>query len=519
MSCQAVRWSVIMAWPLVARMVTCNREVPVPLPKIPALWRRLRRPERAAGPGAKATPRVKPRWARPALIVCAALIGIFASFKLHAATMPQPPLTPGVLMPVPSGFLWGVATAGHQWEGGDTTSNWNAWERAGHVKELPGRAADGWNQYTSDLDLARGMGLNSFRMSIEWSRIEPHPGKIDWEAVAHYHRMLAACHERGLEPIVTLLHYTYPAWLDDQAPAGGSAWETTAAVESYVHYVDFASREFGPQIRYYLTFNEPTVMVEGGYLAGCWPPGKKDLGAFLSASSNVIEAHSRAFDIIHANDPDARVSFNNYAAAYQLSIDPAKDSLPAPGDDWFLKAFANLAVPTKLGEPERVPKLDYVAVDYYKRLTIPTQIIPPSPSQWHVFPAGFDEVLSRYYKVFHLPILIAENGLATDNLKARADGWTRDSYVVEHIAQVQRAMSQGIPVIGYTYWTLTDNYEWGSFNDRFGLYSVECRSKDLTRVPTAAVAVYKEIVAHGGATVALMEAHGYRRPAPVEAAR
>jgi beta-glucosidase len=343
-------------------------------------------------------------------------------------------------------------------------------------------------------------------MSIEWSRIEPRDGEIDPAAVAKYHAMLDAAKARGLTPIITLLHYAYPAWLDGLAPPGESAWESDVAVRRYAKYVDFVAREFGPDIRYYLTFNEPTVMVEAGYLAGLWPPGKKDLGAFLKASANLIKAHALAYDRLHQADPDCLVGFNNYAAAYQLSLDPASDALPAPGDDWFLKAFANLAVPLH----DRAPKLDFIAVDYYKRLTIPTQMIPPSPSQWHVFPAGFDEVLVRYYKAFHLPILIAENGLATDNGRPRNDGWTRESYIAEHVAQLQRTMARGVPVIGYTYWTLTDNYEWGSFNDRFGLFEVECRKGSYTRVPTPAVDVYKQIVAAGGVTPELLARYGYK---------
>jgi beta-glucosidase len=404
------------------------------------------------------------------------------------------------LRPVPESFLWGVATAGYQWEGGDKASNWAKWEATtGKVKERSGKAANGWELYEKDLDLAQAMGLNAFRFSLEWSRIEPKPGVIDWQAVGKYRRMMKAMRDRGMTPIVTLLHYTYPAWVDEMAPKGRGGWESTRAVDAYVRYVDFVAREFGSDIRYYLTFNEPTVMVEGGYLVGMWPPGKADVAAFTRASLNVIKAHSRAYDVIHKHDADAMVSFNNYAAAYQFSLDPKKDALPAPGDDWFLKAFSDVLVPfRKEKNGTKRAKMDYVAVDYYKRLTIPTQIIPPSPSQWHVYPEGFADVLDRYHKVFGLPILVAENGMATDNGKVRDDGWTRERYLVEHVAQLQKAMDRGVPIIGYTYWTLTDNYEWGSFNDRFGLYSVECREGDYRRIPTAAVDVYKEIVMRGG---------------------
>ena len=275
-------------------------------------------------------------------------------------------------------------------------------------------------------------------------------------------------------------------------------------MDAYTRYVDFIAREFGHEIRYYLTFNEPTVMVEAGYLAGMWPPGKKDLAAFARASANVIRAHAEAYDVIHAADPDALVSFNNYAAAYQFSLDPKKDAMPAPGDDWFLKAFSDVLVPFDDKNGKKKAKMDYVAVDYYKRLTIPTQIIPPSPSQWHVYPEGFADVLDRYYKVFGLPILVAENGMATDNGKPREDGWTRERYLVEHVAQLQKAMERGVPIIGYTYWTLTDNYEWGSFDPRFGLWRVEANSGDLTRHETPAVGVYREIIRHNGVTPELL---------------
>jgi beta-glucosidase len=439
--------------------------------------------------------RLRPGWL--ALSGLAIWVGGMHLFSANGAVTYHPPLGEyaHTLKSVPDGFLWGVATAGYQWEGGDTASNWAKWEAAGKVKEPSGKAANGWELYERDLDLAKDMGLNAFRFSIEWSRIEPRQGQIDWQAVARYRAMLRAMHARGMTPIVTLMHNTYPAWVDGLAPKGRGGWETDKAIEAYLRFVDFAAREFGQDIRYYLTFNEPTVMVEAGYLVGIWPPGKADVAAFARASVNVIKAHSRAYDVIHQRDPDAMVSFNNYAAAYQVSLDPKKDALPAPGDDWFLKAFSDMLVPFR-DDPsgKKRAKMDYVAVDYYKRLTIPTQVIPPSPSQWHVYPEGFADVLDRYYKVFGLPILVAENGFATDNGKPRADGWTRERYLVEHVAQLQKAMDRGVPIIGYTYWTLTDNYEWGSFNDRFGLYRVECRNGDYRRIETPAVGVYKAII-------------------------
>lgn len=445
------------------------------------------------------------RWIALALALGAGYVAWQATVAAQERLVPgRSPLTR-----LPSDFLWGVATAGYQWEGGDAAANWSAWEAAGHVRERSGRAADGWRRYKEDLALAEKMGLNAFRFSIEWSRLEPTPGRFDPEAVAHYRDLLAECRARGLTPIVTLVHYTYPAWVDRLGPADAKGWESKAAIAPYERYVRFVAKTFGPDIRYYLTFNEPTVMAEAGYLVGFWPPGKRSPAAFINAGRTLIAAHGRAYDAIHELDPDALVSFNNYAAAYQLAIDPKDDSVPAPGDDWFLKAFANMLVPKRDdGRDAKALKLDFVAVDYYKRLSIPGQIIPPSPSVWHVYPEGFSEVLERYHRAFGLPILVAENGLATDNGKPRADGWTRERYLVEHVAQLQKARAAGIPVFGYTYWTLTDNWEWGSFDDRFGLYRVECRSGDYTRHPTPAASVYKTIAENGGVTPELLERYG-----------
>jgi beta-glucosidase len=121
---------------------------------------------------------------------------------------------PGAELAFPQGFLWGVSMAGYQVEGGDTTSNWAEADRQGRLRESPGKAIDFWNRYASDFELARGMGMSSVRLSIEWSRIEPTRGQIDPIAVQRYHDMIKAVRDRGMEPLVTLSHFAYPGWLD-----------------------------------------------------------------------------------------------------------------------------------------------------------------------------------------------------------------------------------------------------------------------------------------------------------------
>ncbi|HEY9856162.1 MAG TPA: family 1 glycosylhydrolase [Stenomitos sp.] len=382
-------------------------------------------------------------------------------------------------------FLWGVSTAGFQWEGGETTSQWAAWDAAGKSEERRGLAADGYRRYTEDLDLTKGLGCNAFRTSIEWSRIEPEEGRFDPEALRHYREMLVAMRARGLTPVVTLMHFVYPAWLDKY---GG--WQSPQAVTYFNRFVERVVKEYGDLTDWYLTFNEPTVFIAGGYLSGNLPPGKvNDLKGAALVTKNLVAAHVKAYRTIHANDPVAHVSFNNYSASWTLTAGPQDDQ------DDFLRQV--------LGTDEGLPKLDYIAIDYYTRLKVRLPFQLPGCWDWPVYPEGFYNALKHYHQWTGLPVLVAENGMATEDLKERQDGWTREAYLTAHVEQLQRAIKDGVPVLGYIHWSITDNYEWGSYRPRFGLYSVECRTGDLRRVPTPAADTYRRIIAAGGVTPAI----------------
>lgn len=382
-------------------------------------------------------------------------------------------------------FMWGVSTAGYQYEGHETTSQWAQWDLAGKTEERRKNAADGFNRYAEDMDLARGLGCNTFRTSLEWARIEPEEGRYDPEAIAHYRRMLTAMRARGLTPIVTLMHFVYPAWLDRY---GG--WESPKAVEAYVRFAELVSREFGDLADWYLTFNEPTVFIGGGYLDGHFPPGRNNdpMGA-LKVLKNMVSAHVLAYPAIHRNDPVAHVSFNQYTASWQVLGSKRKDAI---SEESFLEGVLDGA--------DGFKRLDYIAIDYYTRLKFSLPMKIPAAWQWRVHPEGFYEALRHYHRLTGLPVLVAENGFATDDLKPRDDGWTREAYLAAHVEQMQRAAKDGIPVLGYVHWSITDNYEWGSYRPRFGLYSVECRTGDYRRVPTPAAETYRQVIRAGGVT-------------------
>jgi beta-glucosidase len=409
-------------------------------------------------------------------------LALLSALAIHLTDRPVQANPGSAPAPVPSGFLWGVATAGHQYEGGDRFSNWAKWVRDGHTADRNPDGVRGYELYEQDMDLARAMGLNTWRMSIEWSRIEPQEGQIDHAEVAHYHAMLAAARRRGLTPMVTLMHFAYPAWLDAR---GG--WENPEAAHAFNRHVAFMAQEFGHEVQWWLTFNEPNMLLQGAYTNGFFPPGKAL--AFFTAdrvARNLMQAHGLAYDTLHALCPGARVSFNMYATQFRLFGIEQGPSPVGPNERWYLDAARG--------------RLDFACFDYYCRTTL-TQ---PRPHEgWEVYPEGFYQTLKRYHAWTGLPVLVAENGLATRDLAPRKDGWTRGAYMVAHVKQLQRAIADGVPVLGYVHWSITDNYEWGSYGPRFGLYSVEGRAGDFRRVPTDGVAAYRGITAAGGVTPAL----------------
>ncbi|MBM3260077.1 MAG: glycoside hydrolase family 1 protein [Candidatus Sericytochromatia bacterium] len=413
----------------------------------------------------------------------------------------------------PQGFLWGVATAGHQVEGHDKVSNWAAWAEAGRTTALPGRATDSWNRYAEDFDLARGMGLNAFRFSIEWARIEPRPGVVDGTAVARYRTMIRAARARGLEPIVTLHHFAYPAWLDTykQTTGGYPGWEDLHTAAAFEQFARFAAREFGPDVRYWITLNEPNTQVILGYLTGVFPPGKVNPGAASAVTRHMTLGHVLAYDAIHQEDPDAIVSTNFFDLAHVSDPaavfpgDPAREMLDRLMDWQGLNLMLGRST---LGQGTR--KLDFMAFDYYYAWRWTEVQRMARQWEWALRPEGLFTAMKVHASRTGLPLLIAENGMATDDGKPRADGWSREAFLVQHADQVRRAIAEGVPCLGYIHWSLLDNYEWGSYRPRFGLYEVDPRDPLLRRKSTPAVEAYRAIATGNDVPPSLLEQ--YPRP-------
>ncbi len=441
--------------------------------------------------------------------------------------------------PITGNFMWGVSSAGYQSEGNNFGSQWYYWELAGKTKHKAGKAVDFYNRYEEDILLAKEMGANSFRLSIEWARIEPQPGMIDRTQLAYYKNLVQTIRKHGMEPLVTLVHFTYPHWLDfDTDQDGLSGWDDPDTIDAFLEYAGVVVRELSPDVTFWITFNEPNLWVLTFHLAGRTPPGRKNPLSLYRAARNVVHAHGRVYDRIHGINPKAMVSSN----VFQIQYNPfAKSSKTVASSatamteqgarefsdtDWFWDTMqtGEFAMPSqrifaqahfKQGGTRNewtfnlLGKFDYIALDYYYRFTRLEQALNAHET-WRMplYPEGLYNVLINYQRRFRKPIVIAENGMGTFNNEPRADGWKRSDHIVQHMYQVQRAMQDGANVIGYYHWSITDNYEWGEFDSRFGLYRVEALSDPtLKRIPTDGVAAYKNVIGSGGVTGVLLQQH------------
>jgi beta-glucosidase len=395
-------------------------------------------------------------------------------------------------------FLWGVTLSGYQNDGAHPAMDWADLEREGTLPEPSGKSADFRGHMDADLDRAQAMGLNAFRTSIEWARIEPEEGKFDKQEVAYVHRMLQGIRRRGMKPMIALHHFATPRWAVRDDGDGLVGWENPRVVARFGRYVDFVAKEFASEIDWYITFNEPSILIAGGYLLGWTKPHHVGPMATYRATANVLAAHVDAYQRVHKLDPVAQVSIAEYNCLFPVG--EASGFLYMPSQ---LLGFV-LDKERRWDGNSRVRHLDYLALHYYGAVDAgAASVFPVQPWRWGVRPDHMSQILRAYYEAFHLPIVIAENGFATKNGEARADGWTREAYLVAHIKEIQKLKREGVPVIGYMYWTLTDNYEWGSYDPRFGLYRVDVRAGDLTRQETPAVGVYREIIRHGGVSAEL----------------
>lgn len=431
--------------------------------------------------------------------------------------------TPEELLQFPRAFLWGTATAAHQVEGANVRSDWWEWEQqAGRIVDgsRSGLACDHYRRFRADFELLAGLHQNSHRLSIEWARIEPRPGEIDREAVAHYRQVLEALHDLGVEPVVTLHHFTNPAWLVHR---GG--WERPEVVAAFDRYVRVAIGEYGDLVQRWITINEPQVYAYCSYLAGIWPPGKQSFWAAVRVVRHMLQAHARAYRTIHEASPRSDVQVG--IAHHMRVFDPYRPVLPL---DRWLAAFGNylfnrcllaaltdgkLRPPLGHGQvaPELGGTLDFLGLNYYTRDTVGFHPRRPrtffgeafpsraeqSRAGWEIYPEGLYRLL-KSLQSFGKPIVITENGVADD------EDELRPRFIVGHLIQVYRSIREGVPVQGYLHWSSMDNFEWAQgLGLRFGLIHVDFETQRRTVKPSGWL--YADICAAGAVTLRQVQQH------------
>ena len=415
--------------------------------------------------------------------------------------------------PLPAGFLIGCATAAHQVEGG-IDNDWSAWERQ-RPSPIAGegdasRAIEHFRRFREDIAQLAAAGQNAYRFSIEWARVEPSPGVFDAAAFAHYADVVRTCRDNGLEPIVTLHHFTLPRWL---AERGGV--RSREAPMLFARYAAACAWRLGAGVTWWLTVNEPSVLVVLGFLHGAWPPQERSLGAAFDAARGLLRMHAAAARALHEvavrRGLDARVSYAHHERRLRPKrpaslLDRAAAIMPNHVfNEWFLRSCLSGRMLPPIGRSERVAglrgSLDYLGVNYYTEdvvefdpgapLTFFARVeadneLPLTSFGWAINPPGLRRALTSLWARARLPLVVTENGVADE------EDELRPAYIVDHLHALLDAVDDGADVRGYLHWTAWDNFEWAEgYTKRFGLWEVD--RETMERRPKPSAALYTEI--------------------------
>ncbi|MEK7789927.1 MAG: family 1 glycosylhydrolase, partial [Planctomycetota bacterium] len=384
-------------------------------------------------------------------------------------------------------------------------ADWASWDSI--LDEKP-NITNHYTLYREDLHLLKELGVNAYRFSVEWSRIQPKENIWDDEAIAHYQEVIDILIENNIEPMVTIHHFTHPLWFIKKYP-----WHEDASIEKFLAFSEkIVSRLKG--VRYWITFNEPYVLILAGYFEGCTPPGLRNVPLGMKALKNILACHGKAYDIIHSKIPDAMVSIAHNMAALapwnrwnpldKLLSKIAKHFYNHSLLDAFITGALSVKFPFKKAVEIPVPikgKLDFFGVNYYTRIHMRFNPFKKMGVElrhrdidgygltdmgWEVHPRGLEKVL-RYASKLNVPMIITENGIATHDCQKKI------KYMKRHVDVLEQCIKDGIDVKGYFYWSLIDNYEWlQGLDARFGLYKVDFNT--LERKPTNAAAYYSYLI-------------------------
>ncbi len=401
-------------------------------------------------------------------------------------------------------FLWGVATSSYQIEGA-AENDWTQWERQGKLRSPGvrcGPATGHAEKWRSDLSLLPTIGANAYRYSVEWSRLEPRPGEFDEAALEAERERADFLRRLSIEPVVTLHHYTHPVWFWRE---GG--WENPRSVDWFRRLAERVGAAL-PAVRTWVTLNEPIVFVLGGYLGGMIPPGQRSFAAAARALEHLLRAHTEAAAALSGRPSGGRAGIaHNMLDFAPDRPDSALDrKLVDAGEHLYNRALVEAIGTGRMrwsfpGEgrtlfsiPELPASTGFFGVNYYSRVHLRFRGLPGPVGEffyrdprgrgltdmgWEIHPEGFDRVL-REAATAGLPVVVTENGIATNNDRLRR------TFLHEHAFIVAHHRDAGMPIEGYFHWSLLDNFEWlEGFRPRFGLFEVDYATLARRRRPSA----------------------------------
>lgn len=396
----------------------------------------------------------------------------------------------------PKRFLWGAATSAHQVEG-DIHNQWTVWELENakalaasaeyHYHDLAtwehnereaknptnyvsGNSIDHYRRYEDDFDILTKMNMNSFRFSVEWARIEPEEDVWNAEAIEHYKQYVQSLKDRGIEPVVTLFHYSLPVWFSEM---GG--FEKRSNVKYFTRFSERIISELGANVRLIITINEPEIYAYESYAVGHFPPALHSKWKAWRVFNNLAYAHNQTAKVLHGLNRRYKVSLAKNSAYFYAGDTAWLSRRSAELMQWFYDDYFLRRV---------VKNCDFLGINFYfsdrvygYRIHNPN--IHVSDVGFDLSPADIQFALERLHDKYHLPILITENGLA-DSTDSRRKWW-----ITQTIMGMQRAMVYGVDLIGYLHWSLLDNFEWDKGKwPRYGLVHIDFTTGKRTIRPS-----------------------------------
>jgi len=406
----------------------------------------------------------------------------------------------------PPNFFWGASTASHQVEG-DNHNQWSVWELA-HAQDLAqtahqrlgwlpgwedvktraekpdnyvsGKGVRHYENYKEDFAIAKKLNLNAYRFGIEWARLEPSEGKWDEKEVQHYREYIRELRRKGLEPFLNIWHWTLPNWFSDR---GGFAKREN--LQYFERFVQKIADEYADDLTYVITLNEPNVYASFGYGNGLWPPQEHSWLKAVWVYRNLVKAHKKAYRILKHKRPTLMVGVAAQLANIQAKrphnfIDSFSTRLMRYGWNWW---FLN-----RIRRQQDFVGFNYYFTDYYKNFRRDNPQVPVNDLGWYMEPEGLYPLLLRAWAHYRKPIIVTENGVADEQDQYR-QWWLEETMIA-----MEKALSEGVQVVGYFHWSLLDNFEWAyGWWPKFGLVSVNRQQGMKREIRPSAAWFAKEI--------------------------